>query len=338
MKREIILTAGLFLLSCTFAQAFSLPLDRDGIPAKIVQDVGVSVAYSSGTSVPFLITGGTVSGTKGSTFAIYGILTSTPQGTNNTGAQFALGFVMLRATDTANSSSELLVPPIHIGTWISTADAGDNVGYPANTFIEFNPPLIAQDNLSMQTSSDTAGNTSNTFSFSVFYRVLATNTPEDVWFPIDDYQGEKPLGGSLYGMRPSSNTTAGATANDKLGTEGWDFTNGRKVITTASTTTLALSGPTAPTSPLFFYGFSNSSGSASTFFTCTDTNSTLGTLANNFLPAIYPHTLRTQHFDPDEFTQFNFPWPLKLRNGLACQASVATERFRFYTRNPRALP
>lgn len=344
MKRLKTLLTALFFVSsaCGMAQAYQLPLDRDGSPALNVQDVGVYVWLST-SEVPWLITGSTRLASQGviaggSTIAVFGVLTST-----FSGDLAAPAFVELRATNTANTTSELLVPAIPIG--VSSTTTGQN-GVPKNNFVEFNPPIIAYDSLSVNISSGLGPLIGYRFSAAVFYRYLATNGPEDVWYPDDD-RGQKTLGGaSLYGVKSSTGGTFGATG-DRQGTEALDLTVGPQFVMTSSVP--------VDQSPIMLYGWSASSGNTFNYFQVDDAtgtnNYTQGPSLQssfNFLPAIYPRTFGTNFngylwLSPNtaqaiyNWSGFNFPWPIVARRGLRFTASTLSERFRLHTRNRRAL-
>lgn len=347
MIKKLFLFLVFTLLLPSLASAFKLPMDRDGELATTITDVGVKVYYSTGTESPYLITGGTSafadgSGLKGSSVAIYGILTSTPQGTSLAVAYTLPGYVFLRATDTANNTSELLVPPINIGLFLSSAVGnspdGTQTVSPANQLIVFDPPIIAQDNVSVSASTSASGGltVSNKWAFSVFYRILNTGTPEDIWFPTDDSQGHKTHDASFYGVKPSSVSTAGGTSNDTLGTEGWDYTSAKRNINYTSTA----SNLSSENTPMLLYGFGASSGTATGFFVCFDSNSALGTHVLNFLPPIYPRTFQKSYFNGASMVSYSFPWPIQAQNGLVCQVQASgttLDRVRLYTRPKRAL-
>src|SRR3990167_2142809 len=84
---------------------FLVPKDRDGIKATNIQEVGVYAFMVDKTTDAKILM-------PGSTLQIYGVLTST-RGDNDTQLRES---VFLRSTNTANITSELLVPPIPIST------------------------------------------------------------------------------------------------------------------------------------------------------------------------------------------------------------------------------
>lgn len=337
-----------------FANAFQLPLDRDGQAAFNVQDVGVYVFLST-SEVPWLLNGssqnipagaaiGTVSPIGGSSIAIYGILTSTFSGD---AASYA--YVELRSTNTANKTSELLVPPIAVG--VSTSTTG-SLHVAKNNFVVFDPPIVSADQVSVNISSALGALTLYRYSAAIFYRYLSTNQPESLWIPNDDFQGVKAIGGaSLYGVRTSTGGI-GSLANDRLGTETLDFNAGPAFVQTSSIP--------ANQGHVMLYGWSASSGSSASSFKIDDSTGlgnypliNAGTTvvvfsSSSFLPDIYPRTFGPT-FDnyiwntpiaavniPVSF-EFSFPWPIIARQGLRFTANTATERFRLKSRNRRAL-
>lgn len=351
MKKLLLMALFFMATTLRFANAFQAPLDRDGVRAFNVQDVGVYVFLST-SEVPWLISGATQvlsggavqgSGTAnvgGSSIAIYGILTSTFSGD---AASYA--YVELRSTNTANKVSELLVPPIAIG--VSTSTVG-SLHVPKNNFVVFDPPIVSADQVSVNISSALGALTTYRYNAAIFYRYLSTSLPEDVWFPNDDREAEKILGGaSLYGVRASSGGVGGL-ANDNLGAETLDFTQGPKFMMTSSVP--------ANQASLMLYGWSASSGSTGSWFEVDDATGTqdytvqfnVTTSSFNFLPRIYPRTfgvgLDNYAWEtpvapvsvPTNF-EFNFPWPIIARQGLRFTAGQATERFRLKARNRRAL-
>lgn len=311
VKRFLAIVSVLFLSSQLYA--FKVPVDKDGEIAQSIRDIGVRV-YTTTTTVPFLITGGTVSipngAATGSSIAVLGVLTSSAPGTLTSPS-----FLEMRATNTANSTTELLNVPLML----------QSTSY--NSLYIFNPPLVAAENLSVNMTS--SGITS------IFYSFLSTNgIDSDLTFiPIDEYQGLKVHDSSLYGVKVGTPPTyAGLAANDRSGSEVMDFTVDEKLmVESTSTPNLA-----------HVYGWCASSGAAGSFLIFRDTNTT-GSLVNTnlFLPPIFPRMGPLSGFGGNiEFSQstcYSFPWPLNTRTGLSIQANVATERFRIFRRNKRTL-
>lgn len=340
LKKLVVSTLFIAASTLKIADAYQLPKDRDGVAAGTVEDVGVHVFLST-SSLPWLLNGSTQTLAGGtivntSSIAIYGVLTSSFSG--DIGAP---AYVHLRATNTANTTSELLTTPIAVG--ITTSTTG-TFHVARNNLVLFRPPLVVPDGVSVNISSTPGSLTTNQFSAAVFYRYLATNAPEDVWFPNDD-NGIKTIGGaSLYGVKPATGNTLGGIANDGLGNEALDFTTDARFIQTSSVP--------ANQAPVLLYGWSASSGALSSSF---DIDAATGSgnyriipnvvTANlSFLPVIYPRTLENYSWGtivpPTSVTtnsDFNFPWPLISPRGIRFQASVSTEMFRLKTRNARAL-
>lgn len=333
--RKLFLFLAFVFTSFSSVQAFDLPVDKNGIPARWVQDVGVRVYFTT-MSIAGLVTGSsnttTTSSVLGSSIAIYGVLTSSHPGgiASNFGSP---GYVELRATNTANSTSELIVPPIKIGVFLSTAGVTPftTTEIPANNFVQFDPPVIAMDNLSVNLSSAVGTCTSCKFEAAVFYRYLSTNLPEDVWFPQDDSQGVAPLSASMYGVKSGTTAApAGGLANDRQGTETLDQTTGNLFIYTS----------TIPENqaPLFLYGWSVSSGTLSNSFRINDATGTLSyPNVPNFFPPILPHTLGRIQVSAEDFCQWNFPWPVIVQKAIWFAASSNADRIRIYNRSRRAL-
>lgn len=344
MIKKTLLMALFFTASALkLGNAFQLPMDRDGADALTVQDVGVDVFLST-SEVPWLINGatqtlaadGTIMG--GSSIAVYGILTSTFSGDAS-----AYAYVELRATNTANSVSELLVPPIAVG--ITTSTTG-SLHWPINNLVVFNPPIVAADNLCVRISSALGPLTTYRYNAAIFYRYLATNAPEDVWIPTDSRMGMKVVGGaSFYGVKSASNTFGNNVSDDREGTEELDFDSGPDFIQTSSVP--------ANQSMILLYGWAASSGSVSSWF---DVDEATGigdyrvipnvvTSSFTALPKVYPRTFNSGYiwntpilsYSVPTSQEFSFPWPIRMRKGLRFWESASNERFRLRTRNAKAL-
>ena len=109
-------------LSSLKADGYKVPMDINGVSTAHISDVGVRV-YLSTCHIPYIINGSSRvhpnDSIKSSSVAIYGVLTSTFSGTNTVPA-----FLEIRSTNMANTASELLVPPINIGLFLSTQAVG----------------------------------------------------------------------------------------------------------------------------------------------------------------------------------------------------------------------
>lgn len=302
------------------AGAFDIPIDKDGVVAGSIRDIGV-LTYTATNTATFLISGATVSSpandVTGTTIAVHGVLTSTaPRGIMTSPA-----FVELRATDTANTSSELLVPPLIFssGTY--------------NTLYIFNPPLLVPENLSVTLTS--AGTVAT-----IFYNYLSTaGTTGDFWIPRDDASGAKAYDPNFYGVRAASNSYAGGAEGDRSGTETFDFTSDEKLVGESTTVSRGLAAPS------HFWGWCASTGAPDTFLLFRDTNTTgSGAPDNLLLPPIFPRAgpfISSLSGNADNSLQspcFQFPWPINTRYGLSMDMSVSSERFRALKRRKDRLP
>lgn len=270
---------------------FFNPRDQDGEYAQDLSVVGVRVYFASATTTAFLI--------PGSSIAIHGVLTSTRAlATENT-------YLFLRATNTANTSSALLVPPIEFSSTTR------------NTFVVFTPPIISPLSVSVNIATGSASTAA------VFYRYLATASyvAEDFEIPIDA-NGKKSNMADFYGVKAATVVTPGA-ADGGDGTFQ-DFNSNNLQLATV---------------PSLFYGVVVGTTLASTSYAVFyDTASTIGTPTKMFIPPLFYGT-----FNYEDITLGNkvktvyFPWPLITANGLTVQNSVATNRFRTYTRPRKSV-
>lgn len=282
-----------FFLSCaTYVSAnFQLPMDRDGVDAETLSSVGVevfSVRYSSAASL-----------ISGSTIAVYGVMTSTKSG-ESVGVQ---SFVELRSTNTANLTSELLVPPIEFSSTTR------------NSFVWFSPPVISPVGVSVNIS--TVG---DAFA-SVFYRYLSTGTSPDFWIPRDD-RGHKAHNPDFFGVKVATQVIAGGAA-DGVGTEGFDRTSDE----------LLVSGERG-----LLYGVFPSTGPTTSYVVFEDTGSVLGNTADFLPPLFYRSTVYEN--DTNGVTgnrPFYFKYPLIFVNGLTQQRNSTADRFRVFVRPLRRL-
>lgn len=278
---------------------FYSPRDRDGAYAEGLDLVGVYVFTSSFTTTPIMAV-------KTSTLAIYGVLT----GTRAIAAEQA--FVSLRCTDTANTSSELIVPPIMFSSTTR------------NTFIEFKPPIVCAKGLSVDTSS-------NTVIASVFYRSLVTNTTEDFYIP-DGATDIKTKSAQFFGVAVASEVAVGGVDADKVGADVLDFTTGR----------MLLRGTTVFASPSLLYGIisGTTTSTISTMYeTFQDTGSTVNSGTLPFaLPPLYYTTMTFEDAlqSGDKTKSWFFPWPVIFNQGIVAQNSVSTNRLRVLTRPRRS--
>ena len=268
------------------------PWDLDGVKAQSLWDTGVEVFYASHSATPQLV--------SGSSIAVLGVLTSTAGFGIETGA-----FVELRATNTANSSSELLVPAIQFSSTTR------------NTFVVYDVPPIANTGLSINLTSKTIGDAA------VFYVHLATNVNFQFRIPYDS-AGIKTFNPALHGVSVSSGN-AGNLVNNGLGTEVFDYSTAEKLVTYSST------GVTRRT---FYYGLSASTGAAGDYVVIRDTHTTGSSVgANKLLPAIF-HNVTTFE-DINNYSKpknFYFPWPIAATRGLTVQAGQVGIQYRHYWR------
>ncbi len=290
-----ILSSLLLLFSIvTISQAeFEIPRDRDGAEAINLQSVGVNVltvSYSSAASI-----------VRGSSIAVYGVMTGTKTISGATSGIQA--FVQLRSSNTATVTGELLVPPIEFSS--STR----------NTFVWFDPPVVAPDGLSINISTVADAQAS------VFYRFLATGTLENFWIPTDN-RGNKAQNPQFYGVKAASSVIAGATA-DTLGTEGLDMNTDELVI---DDRTGLLYGVFPSTGPTTSYVVFEDSGTATTTPDLAD-----------FIPPFFYRTaifIDTTHGTSGN-QPFYFKYPLIYTLGLTQNRDSNVDRFRVFTK-PRS--
>ena len=292
----------LFLLLCLLsvgnAYAFDPPLDNDSARPIDIKNVGVKV----------LTVGHTVSSgfVRGSSVAIYGVLTST--------ARPGVGsFAMIRSTDLATAGTafiltpnigELLVPMINIASTTR------------NTFIEFNPPIIAPEGFSLEVSS--IGTMA-----SVFYQFLSTGDRQRYIIPRDNRDGAKTYSMSLVGLKVSSTVTPGAGRGDGLGTETLDETSAAQDV----------DGSTS-VKRMFVYGWMASSGANTNFIVLEDTETAI-TDVEDYLPSIFYNAMTMEHALSDASTQskvWYFPWPVIFERGIRQRRNQANDSFRLFTR------
>lgn len=290
MKR--LLFSLFFLSSVSLVHAnFQLPLDRDGIPAEDISSVGVEVftiRYSSAASL-----------VSGSTIAVYGVMTGTKTA-ESVGVQ---SFVELRATNTANTTTELLVPAIEFSSTTR------------NSFVWFDPPIICPEGLSVNISTVADAQAS------VFVRYLSTNTSADYWIPRDD-RGLKAHNPQFYGVKVASTVVTGAAANT-LGTEGYDRTTGELIVDDERG---------------LLYGVMPSSGPSTSYVVFEDTASVIGDTADFIPPLFYRSSVYVD--DTNGVTgnkPFYFKYPLIYVNGLSQRRDTTADRFRIFVRPLRKL-
>lgn len=294
MRKALVYLLALTLVP-VFAHAFDVRKDRDGEAIRDVQDVGVQVLSVNYTQAQQFV--------LGSTIAIYGVLLSSAPNDVLIGTGATLQLQAVRSTSDVNG--ELLVPEI----WFTSAPGNNQV----NTFIEFDPPILAPRGFSAFVTTSGA-------QAAVFYRHLATNTVENFFIPRSN-QGNKVHSTSLYGLQVASAVIAGALASS-TGTSEGDFTNADYIRATGN---------------LLFYGFMLSTCAPSDYVAFESTNATTGDWPD-FLPPIFPLT-----FQDDRMPKFayvlqyrnpviTFPWPLIVPDGLMPRTSVATRRVRYFVR------
>lgn len=310
LKLKLVTLAILALVSVSKANAddFGATYDRDNEYAQSARDLGVDV-YLATSAVPYLVTGASYT-TQPSTYLVFGVFTSTgPQGLD---MSISPTFVELRATDTANTTSELLVPGVAFSTQTR------------NTLVIYDPPLVAGNGLSINITTIPVG-----VMAAVFYRRIQPGQDDDLWIPVDGQVGRKAHDSTLYGVLPSSSAVGGATAENGRSASAFDYTTTEKVI---ANSTVSSEGD-----PQHFYGWVASSGVRTNYMTLQATNTTVGSL-NNFLPPVFYRTLSQETFD-NAFLQasFQFPWPLNAPNGLGVQLSSANDRLRILRRPKRRM-
>ena len=324
---SFMLSAGT-LFAGNFWGDFKVPVDRRGVKALNVEDTGVFVASVMNSSVPHYLTNylfvanGSATVT-GSSIAVFGVLTSTA-GDNF----FKAPYVELRSTNTANTTSELLFPPVVV------------TSASRNTFVQFTPPIIANDGLSVNIVFDTPTVTS----VSIFYRYLSTNVVEDFIIPKDNNNVPAIGGADFYGVAAASEAHPGGTHNDGVndgeGMDGLDYTSSERVV-------LARSSPTESyNTPGLFYGMvvgTASVGAVRSFAVFRDSVSTGGiNEADRLIVPLFYNTFNLEDalwtignfpkFSTAHLKVIRFPWPIIFRRGLTQQRSVATDTARIFVR------
>lgn len=323
--RKVILTGLCLVFSTASIWAVRPPNDRDGVSPLSVQQFGVRVHFTSRTMLPSVVTG--------SSIAIHGVLTSTPAIEDSHTITTNMQFVTIRATNTANRTSELLVPSILLSS------AG------RNTFVVYDPPIVAQKGFSVAHSSEG-------ISSAVFYTYLATTTEVEYWIPRED-KGEKMFDTSLYGVKAAKQSIPGAAAADGAGTEALDYTVSEVLVTGSSAsitnilywkgTTTTLRGEEG-----LWYGWSAGTGSVANFMVTQDSATATGDPTNGlsgptyYLPEIFYNMLTTDRAEKGlrGTSNFSWPWPLRYEDGLTINrgihytdgTTVTSDSFRAYTR------
>lgn len=305
--------------------AFQPQRDEDGTTPFSVENFGVSVLYSSYSTVATVMTFSTAANVIKSTYVIHGVITSTaPTGATSGVSQT---WVELRATNTRTGSSELLYPKIFAA---STT---------ANTFVVFKPPLLAPLGFSLR-------NSSSEMCSAVFFTMISSADPitQDYIIPVNDY-GEKAFSHSVYGTKVASEVIAGATANT-VGTEALDYIVARTLVSVSSVSAqnnLYWNGATTTVrgEKGFWYGWAAGTGSVTAFFIVRDTGTILGT-PEPMMPPIFYRTLSINNAGISynlQTSQFNWPWPVRYNNGITIERSPSTNRdeFRMFRRNRLAL-
>ena len=297
--KNVVLAVLFSFFGLTSLNAFQVPSDTDGAIAKTVKALGVYVLGTDWSS--------TAVGVAGSSIAIYGYMTSTA---TTAGAN---EFLEIRATNTANTSSELLVPSI-----VTYSTNANTIGF-------FDPPIIAPEGVSIN-------NTVGTIYSCIFYRYLSTNTNDGVQIPVDNYQGVKVEDSGFYGVKAATEVSAGAVANT-VGSEGLNFNSGEHLLEDESG---------------FLYGWSAGTqtvADARNFVVFHDTNSALGTTPNSqrLMPPIFYTVMDNPLFisgSRNPYTApFSFPWPVRFRNGLTQTRTFGNkaDQFRVFTKPARRL-
>ena len=323
MKKILLSIVGVCLFAVTSAFAFKLPQDDEGSMPQSIQDIGVKVL-----TVGHATTSGSV---RGSSVAIYGVMTST-------GVDSALSsFVLIRSTNfhpavsgfnATNNSGELLVPEIVVATTTR------------NTFLEFDPPIICPSGFEVQVTTPRV-------IVAVFYQYMSTvgagGNRDRYLIPRDDYQRQKVYSASLYGVKVASVVTPGATAGDASGTENYDATSSEVVVYGSTPTSWCCVGDSTITINDgevrgFLYGFMASTGSVTNYVVFRDTNST-GNAAYNFLPPIFYNALSDEdiNYGGRKNANFRFPWPVIFERGLTQTRDQADDKFRIFAKPAEKL-
>lgn len=301
MKKSFLLSLFLLLTATGVGHAydFTNPMDRDGYVPPDLQQIGVSALPLAYSTNPV--------GVQGATVAVYGVLTSSMP----TGSEASTGtYCLIYSSNTPNfgTGKELLVPELRFSS------------NTRNTLYVFDPPVISPDGFSANITSAAGFAT-------VFYRFLATNTPEDVWVPFDQ-RDQKAPSPQFYGVKAASNVVSGTVATVSAGTQVLDFTTTEKVYATDRQ---------------LLYGMTASSGTANlmtefaVFRSTNITGSTWGTFM--ILPPIL-----YQSFNGGDDAVSNwktkvirFPWPIIFPGGITVQLPGGFERFRPSARPARGL-
>ena len=227
------------------------------------------------------------------------------------GAEASTGsYCLIYSSNTANfgAGRELLIPELRFSSTTR------------NTFYVFEPPIISPDGFS-------ANITTSAGFASVFYRYLATTTPEDVWVPYD-MRNQKALSAQFYGVKAASVVVAGAAAAAGVGALAADFVTVEKVYMS--------------TGPTLLYGMIASTGvanAATAFVVFRSTNVTGTGNTHMLLPPILYHTFNgNDESEMDWKTKIiRFPWPLYFSGGLTVQTPTALHRIRPMVRPARKL-
>lgn len=320
IKRFGILTVFLTLLASPLmaysnTSDFNIPVDRDGYPVLDVQQVGVlPLTIRASDKVPAFV--------GGSSIAVYGMLCSTA-GSGGVG-EVSAWWVNMRATNTANLTSALLLPSLRISS-VSVVGSTDSY-YVQNRLYVFNPPIIAPDGLSLDISSVSAAvNISTQVSATVFYRYLSTSSDEKTWVPIDRRNDIKARSQTLYGVKASSMSGPGQI-DDGQGMSVLDNTGSE----------FAINGSTVDNSieRQLLYGFCYGTGTANAFVVFEDTNVAVGNSVSS-LPPIFYRTLDLSFggvVTNNISGCYTFPWPIVHVIGLTTQRTPGTDQFRVLSR------
>lgn len=293
MKR--ILFTFLFLGFVSSVYSFQVPLDRRGKQAQSIYDAGVLTFTTSMT-----VTDGVVPRiVKGSTIAVFGIITSTL----GTGSAISHVFVELRATDTANRTSELLVPPLAISSTTR------------NTFHIFDPPILAVSGVSIFVNTPTARVT-------LLYTHVATNNAGTFSIPLDSQQGNSISNRHFYGVQVSSESMFGDAANNRVGAESLDYNSDEMLVSTGSRYLIT--------------GFHPSTGALGNYVTIRDDFAT-GNINNLLVVPIFYNTVYENNNGAIGGRPFTFPFPIVAENGVTVQTNTNDDRFRLFIKDLRSL-
>ena len=305
------------LMAYSNTSDFNIPVDRDGYLVQDVQQVGVLPLTIRGSDkVPAFV--------GGSSIAVYGVLCSSAGG-GSLGDTLS-HWVNLRATNTANLTSALLIPSLRISS-VSVVGSSDSY-YTQNRLYVFNPPLIAPDGLSLDISSfSSAGiaNISSQTSATVFYRYLSTSTDEQTWVPIDRRNALKAQSSSLFGVKVASMSGPGQIDDDQ-GTGVLDGKGAEMAIEGSSVTNTQ--------ERRLLYGVCYGTGTPDAFVVFEDTNVTSGNSVSS-LPPIYYRTLDLSFGGAVTNNMsgcYTFPWPIVHVIGLTTRRTPGTDQFRVLSR------